>query len=111
MLNIFDLLNTLGIHIDNSAPDIVLLGLSFFILSSIGVCTVINILIYLLSIYIVSHEKFLNKIPSKYVYVHKFINFYKNVRISFIILESIILLTCLFSMVYLSYQIVGLYIV
>ena len=35
---------------------------------------------YLLSIYIVSQEWFLNKIPKKYPYLHKIILFYKNIK-------------------------------
>lgn len=110
MKNLFEWLNTFGIYVDESAPPIVLLALYYLILSVFILLNVINIIMYLLSIYIVSHEKFLSKIPVKYIYIHKFILFYKKIRISFIIYETILLLICLIIMISISYGLVSFYI-
>ena len=64
---------------------------------------------YLLSIYIVSQEWFLNKIPKKYPYLHKIILFYKNIRIAYIIYEVLFLLFLLFIMIGISYGLVSYY--
>ena len=110
MKNLIELLNTLGFHIDEPLPAIVMLCLSFLVLLCLSLLNVINICFYLLSIYIVSHDKFLSKIPQKYVFIHKFLIFYKNIRISFIFYEFIILLLCLSIMTYGCYNIVSFYI-
>ena len=64
---------------------------------------------YLLSIYIVSQEWFLNKIPKKYPYLHKIILFYKNIRIAYIIYEVLFLLFLLIIMIGISYGLVSFY--
>lgn len=109
MKDLLELVKSFGISIDESAPTTVLLCLFYLIMSSFILLNVINICMYLLSIYIVSHEKFLSKIPAKYIYIHKLIKFYKNIRISFIIFEVILLLICLIIMISLSYGIVSFY--
>jgi len=64
----------------------------------------------LLSIYIVNHEKFLKLIPVRYNFIHRILRFYTKIRISFIILEFIFLLSCLFIMISVSYGLVSVYI-
>lgn len=73
MKNLLDFLNhfCFCFFVDESTPTIVLLPGYYLILSILILLNVLNICLYLVSIYIVSNEKFLNKIPSKYVYVHK----------------------------------------
>lgn len=78
--------------VDESTPTIVLLPGYYLILSILILLNVLNICLYLVSIYIVSNEKFLNKIPSKYVYVHKLWVYYKNIRILYILFEAILLI-------------------
>ena len=46
----------------------------------------------------------------KYTYIHKMLNFYKNIRIAFIIYEVIFLLVCLSIMFYISYGLVSFYV-
>ena len=58
-------MNLFGIELDDSAPFIVLLCAYYLILSVGVLLTVLNICMYLFSIYIFSHEKFLNKIHEK----------------------------------------------
>lgn len=89
--------------LDGEVSYLVLLCLYYFIMSTFVLLNVLNICIYLLSIYIVSNEKFLNKIPGNYVYVHRILNYYKNIRITFIIIESLMLLFCLIIMIGISY--------
>ena len=79
MEKLLELLQILGVYVDDSAPPIVMLSLYFLVSSCFILLNVINICIYLLSIYIVSNEKLLNKIPSTYTYVH---NSYVIIRIS-----------------------------
>ena len=81
MEKLLELLQILGVYVDDSAPPIVMLSLYFLVSSCFILLNVINICIYLLSIYIVSNERVLSKIPDRYVYVHKLLKFYKNIRI------------------------------
>lgn len=109
MNNIFDLLNNFGIVVDESTPTIVLLAGYYLIISVFVLLNVFNICFYLVSIYIVSNEKFLNKIPSKYAYVHKFLIFYKNIRVIYIIFEAILLIFLISLMIWVSYGFVSHY--
>lgn len=107
---ITEILNFVGLRLDESTPDIVKFCLFFLILSCFIFLNVLNISIYLISIYIVSHEKFLRLIPENYSYIHKIITYYKNIRIGFIIFEFILLFFALFIMISISYGIVSYYI-
>ena len=106
-------LKNLGMPVDfileGEVSYLVLLCLYYFIMSTFVLLNVLNICFYLLSIYIVSHEKFLSKIPSNYVYVHRLLNYYKNIRITFIIIETIMLLFCLIIMIGLSYGLLSFF--
>lgn len=104
------ILKILGLGLDESAPDIVKFCLFFLILLCFVLLNVINISIYLFSIYVVSSEKLLNLIPVEYAYIHKIIRFYKNIGIIFIIYEVILLLIALGIMISVSYGIVSFYI-
>ena len=98
MESIIIFLNNLGIHVDESTPHVIILSGYYLVLSVMLLLNILNIVIYLASIYIVSNEKLLNKIPSKYAYVHKFLGYYKNVRVIYIIIEFIFVLILLFIM-------------
>ena len=112
MKNLIDFLSLFGfsVEVEESVSGIVTIFLSFLVLSLIVLLNIINICFYLLSIYIVSHEKFLSKIPIRYVRLHNMIRFYKNIRISLIIYEFIILFICLLIMISISYGTVYIYI-
>ena len=103
-------LNYFGIQVDNNTPDFVILCGYFLVLSVLILINILNIMFYLGSIYILSQEKILNKIPSRYTFVHKFINYYKNIRVIYIIIEFIFVLITLFIMICFTYGIVSLYI-
>jgi hypothetical protein len=107
---ITNILNCLGLGLSESAPDIVKFSLFFLILLCFVLLNVINICIYLLSIYIISNDKILNLIPVKYVYIHKILRYYKNIRITLIIYEVLLLLIALFIMISINYGIVSYYI-
>ena len=79
------------------------------ILSVLILLNVINVIIYLLSIYIVTN-KIINKIPERYTYVHKFLIYYKNIRVIYIIGEFIFILVFLIMMISVGYGVVSLYI-
>lgn len=110
MSKLLEFLNTYGIYLDDSAPTVIKLSLYFLILSLILLFNYVNICIYLLSIYIVSHDKLLKKIPEKYKYIHKIINYYKNIRVFYILIEFVFLYICLGLMISLSYGLVSYYI-
>ena len=110
MNGLIEFLNTFGIHVDNKTPDVIILSGYYLILSVIVLINVVNIMFYLGCIYILSNEKLINKIPSKYVYVHKILIFYKNIRVVYIISEFVLLLMCLFIMIGTGYSLVSFYI-
>ena len=110
MQNLLEFFNAVGINVDNSAPFIIKYSLFFLFLNCLVLFNVINISLYLLSIYIYSNEWILSKIPNNYTYVHKLLNFYKNIRLIFIIIELIFLLIAIMIMMSVSYGLVYLYI-
>ena len=111
LMNLYlEYLKYLGIQMDSPLPPLVNLSLIFLILSVISLLSVINISIYLLSIYMLSDERILSKIPSKYVYIHKILKYYKNIRMFYILLEVIVLLFSICVIIYLNYILVSPYI-
>ena len=72
------ILNYVGISVDNTDLSVILqISLYYFIMSSFVLLNVINICMYLLSIYIVSHEKLISKIPTRLsVHIQKILKFY-----------------------------------
>ena len=109
MKNLLEFINYFGISVNETTPDIVIFAGYYLILSVFILLNVFNISMYLLSIYILSHEKILYKISEKYGFILKFITFYKNIRIGFIIFELFLLLTGLLIMISVSYGIVSFY--
>ena len=110
MKEFFEFFNRFGIFFDDSAPLEAKIYFYFLILSVFLLMNVVNIIIYLLSIYIINHEKFLKLIPVRYTIIHRLIKYYTQIRIYFIILESVFLLVCLAIMISVSYGLVYLYI-
>lgn len=109
MNNLLYFLNSFGIQVDKSTPFEVLISGYYLILSVLILLNVINVIIYLLSIYIVTN-KIINKIPERYTYVHKFLIYYKNIRVIYIIGEFIFILVFLIMMISVGYGVVSLYI-
>ena len=104
------ILNYLGIpvHIilEGEVSYLVLLCLYYFIMSSFVLFNLLNISMYLLSLYIYTNKRIISKIPDKYVRIHKLINFYKNMRIAYIVYEVILMLICLIIMISISYGLI-----
>ena len=75
-------------------------------MSSFVLFNLLNISMYLLSLYIYTNERIISKIPDKYVRIHKLINFYKNMRIAYIVYEVILMLICLIIMISISYGLI-----
>ena len=109
MTDLLELLKHYGVYLDESVSGFMELIFFFLVLSVFMLLNVVNITIYLVSIYILSNEKILSKIPSKYVYIHKIIKFNKKINIGLIIFEVLILLFCLIVMFSLSFGIVSVY--
>nr|WVH38184.1 hypothetical protein [Lenzites betulinus] len=109
MKNILEFINAFGIHVDESTPLVVLLAGYYLILSVWILLNVLNICIYLLSLYILSNERFISKISSKYVFIHKIVLYYQKTRIGFIVFEVILLLFSLSLMIGISYGLVSYY--
>ena len=105
-----DTLSFLGLMVDENAPDIVNFSLFYLIVLCFILINIINISIYLLTIYILSNPKILSYIPEEYSNIHKLLQFYKNIRVLYIIYEVILLLISLIILISLSYGIVSFYI-
>lgn len=102
MKNIFELLNSFGLHIninENTSP-IFFIGLGFLIFNLIVLFSVLNISFYLISIYLINTNKYLATKSSTYPYIQKIIKFYSRTRIGFILLELMFLLGSLGYMIY-----------
>ena len=98
MLSFFDFINLNGFPINESSSPLLILFCVILVFSFLGLWSVFNISIYLLSLYILSNKELLRKLEEKkYHYVIKIISFYKGVRIGFIIFEFLVLV---FSLVY-----------
>lgn len=110
MIDLFELLKNFGIYFDTNAPWAIKLSFFYLIASVLILLNVVNIIIYLLSIYIVNHEKFLKLIPERYTIIHRILRYYTNIRVIFIISEFIFLLICLITMISVSYGLVSVYI-
>ena len=108
MKNIFELLNSFGLHIninENTSP-IYFLGLGFLIFNLIILFSVLNISFYLISIYLINTNKYLKTISSKYPYILKIIKYYNSTRIGFIILELMFLFSSVGYMIYACIRII-----
>ena len=106
MQNLFDLLNSYGIHINGNSNPVFLLALCCLIFTTIILISVVNISIYLLSIYIVNNNKYLDKISSRFPIVTKLVKYYNGTRISFILIELALLFGSIGYMLYLSISII-----
>ena len=107
MKDILYLYSLFGLNFDDTASTFVLFCAYFMFCSGLCLLCVVNIVVYAVSIYIASNEKILSKIPSKYGYIHKLLNYYKNIRIFLILIEVIILLFSLCVIIYLNYILIS----
>lgn len=108
MKNLLDFINLFGIqlNINENTNPIVLIALSYLIFTCIILLSVVNISIYLLSLYIINNNKFLNKIVNKYPLINKIINFYSSTRIGFILFEVVLLFVSMAYMIRISLRLI-----
>lgn len=108
MKNILDVLNSFGLYIninENTSP-IFYIALSFLIFNIIVLISVLNISFYLISIYVINNNKYIDVISSKYPITHKIIKYYNSSRISFIMLELMFLFGSIGYMLYTCIRII-----
>lgn len=101
-----EFLNWIGISISDSSPPILILAYVFIVLAVISILCSINILIYLLINKIVEHPKILEKL-SKWSILIKLLNFYKNIRLFYVIFDILLLIYCLINIIRLCIKIIN----
>ena len=107
MTNLVYYLSLLGINInlnENSSP-ILLFACAVLLLSAIVLFCFINILIYLLVIYISEHKVLLDKLPTNKLFLRIF-NIYKGTRYYYLLIEVLFLLFNLGSIMWLCLRII-----
>jgi hypothetical protein len=97
--NIYDFLNNLGIPLTPDSPPLLKFSCIIFILAIICLSSFVNIIFYFSAIYILNHEKFLNKLSS-WPRLIKYLKFFNSIRITFIILEIGLFLMCITTIIY-----------
>nr|YP_025841.1 hypothetical protein 7 [Moniliophthora perniciosa]AAQ74297.1 hypothetical protein 7 [Moniliophthora perniciosa] len=90
---IIDLFNSIGISVNTNNP-IVLFLVGVCVLAVICLWCFLTIVIYFITIYISEHEYFLSKLPN-WVFLHKFITYFKTIRYIYIIFEILLFLFCI----------------
>ncbi len=105
MIDIFELLNKLGINITENSSPIFLFACSILILSLISLVCFIQIMLYFLINYYSENEKFINKI-SKLPILLKIVKFYKISNIVSIMIEIGFFLLSMTSIIYLCFKVV-----
>lgn len=102
----FDILNSLGISVDENTSPIVLFCAVNLLLSIISILCVLNIILYLIVIYISDNDKFLKWI-SNYNILKKVFSLYKKTRQSYLVFEFIILLINIGSIIWLNFSLIN----
>lgn len=107
--DIINLLNNYEEHmlsgISESNQAIFLFALSILLISSVCMLCAIQIIIYLLVLYVLEHKSVLDKL-SKYPLLLKIINLYRKTRIYYIVFEIIFFFTTLSMIIYLCSRLV-----
>jgi hypothetical protein len=83
----YSILNTIGIPLTPESPSVLIFACAILSLAIICFLSFINILFYLASIYVLSHDVFLSRLPN-WPLLLKVLNFYKSTRVAFIVFES-----------------------
>lgn len=110
MTDLIRVLDSFGIHVDLSTPQspLFLFAVSILVFSVIGLVCFIQILIYLVVIYVSDHPILLDKI-SKYPILVRIFKLYKTTRIAYLLLESGFLLFSLGSIIKLCLKVIYLF--
>lgn len=88
---IFDLLNQVGINLQPESPPIMWFACGIFCLAIFCLLSFINIIIYIIVIYVSDHEKILSKFSNRPKLL-KFISYYRNIRLVYLVLDVIFFL-------------------
>ena len=106
---LFQLFEYLGFNLnnfDNSNPVLyIFIGILF--LACLCLLGVLNISLYLLSIYVIDNKlEFFSKYFIKYPILKRIISFYRSSRLGLIVLEVFIILLCLFYIISICYKVI-----
>ena len=101
----YEFLNILGISLNADSPPIMFFACAIFFLAFLCFLSFINMLIYITTIYICEHEKLLSKI-SNWPRLLKFINYTKNIRLVYLIMDIALFLWCLIAIMRLCWRVI-----
>ena len=103
---VIDFLNRLGISLHMDSPPIMWFACGVFCLALLCLLSFINIIIYITVIYISEHDYLLEKLSNRPLLL-KFVNYYKNVRLVYLVLDVIFFLWCLIGIIRLCWRIIS----
>lgn len=96
----------MGVNLNESSSAIVNLCLANLIFSTVSLLCVLNILLYLVVLY-VSDRLDLISLISKYRFLSKLFGFYRKTRISYLVFEFIFLLAAIGFTINLNYSVLS----
>lgn len=102
MQMLLNLMNYIGIPLSENPSLIKQLAIYYLFMSSLILLNVLNISMYLFSIFVTNHEAFDQLIPKSYTTMRRLFDFYKNLRIILIVYEVFLILIALGSMLMIS---------
>jgi hypothetical protein len=101
-----EILNFLGLNLDPNPNPLVLVISAILFFSLLILLSVVNISIYLLSLYVLDNKlTFLNKYITKYPIIKRILIYYRNSKILFIIIEFFILVLSNLAIISICYRI------
>ena len=107
MIDIYKLLNYLGIAVSSESSPIVLVLASILILSSVALLSFINIGIYLFSLHLSNNKWLLDKVSNSRILL-KLLNIYKKTRIGFIVFEVTLFLVSQSNIIWFCFKCIPL---
>ena len=106
-MNLFyTILNNIGIPLTPDSPPILIFSCAILTLAVICLLSFVNILFYLMSIYILTNDMFLKRLPN-WPLLLKVLNFYKSTRVAFIVFEALIFIISITGIIVGSWQVVS----
>ena len=106
--NFFKLLG-LNVELNDSTSPLLLFACVVFVLSFIALLCFINILFYFTVFYITEHKIFLDKI-SKYTFLLKIVNWYKKMRLAYVIFDILLFLVNMIGLLWFSFKLIKVFI-
>ncbi len=107
---LFLILDYMGLDLENltDKSHYYNLGLSIFILCLITILSIVNIIIYLIAIYIFKYNNIEETLIKNYPFLHKILKFYVKTRIVFIIFELILIIWSLSLLLLLAWKLMNI---